>query len=219
MTRWALGSVAEKVARHAHIPVLVLREGGPVPAGPHPDPTRPLRALVALDGSARAKAALEPAARLIAALAAPAHGALHLARVVQPAAKALDRGDDNAALLDKAKSYLSSTLDHLREGLVAPAVADLKLTLTWSVAVESDVASALIRLAENGEDAEGSGVFGGCDLIVMATHGSGGFQRWAMGSITERVLHATRLPLLIVRPQNIMDKSNVAWDRLALTAI
>jgi nucleotide-binding universal stress UspA family protein len=141
---------------------------------------------------------------------------------VQPAVpgeKALDRGDDNAALLDKAKSYLSSTLDHLREGLVAPAVADLKLTLTWSVAVESDVASALIRLAENGEDAEGSGVFGGCDLIVMATHGSGGFQRWAMGSITERVLHATRLPLLIIRPQDLMEKSNVAWDRLALSAI
>lgn len=222
MTRWALGSVAEQVARHAHMPVLVLREGGPVPAGPHPDPTRPLRALVALDGSARAQAAIEPAARLITALAAPAQGALHLARVLRPAVlgeKACETGDDNATLLAKAKGYLSATLDHLREGLVVPAVADLKLTITWSVTVESDVASALIRLAENGEDAEGSGVFGGCDIIVMATHGYSGFQRWAMGSITERVLHATRLPLLIVRPQNIMEKSNVAWDGLALSAI
>src|ERR1700694_4653748 len=78
MTHWVLGSVAEKVARHAAVPVLVLREGGPVPAGPHPDPTRPLRALVTLDGSVHAKAALEPAASLIAALAAPAPGALHL---------------------------------------------------------------------------------------------------------------------------------------------
>jgi hypothetical protein len=149
--------------------------------------------------------------------------------VVKPAVpgeKALDIGDDNAALLDKAKRYLSSTLDHLREGHVVtcppdrvPAVADLKLTITWSVAVDSDVASALIRLAENGEDAEGSRVFGGCDIIVMAMHGYGGFQRWAMGSITERVLHATRLPLLIIRPEDIMDKSNVAWDGLALSAI
>jgi hypothetical protein len=40
-----------------------------------------------------------------------------------------------------------------------------------------------------------------------------------MGSITERVLQATRLPLLIIRPQDIMEKSNVAWDRLALSAI
>src|SRR6266576_5329505 len=71
MTRWVLGSVAEKVARHARVPVLILREGGPLPAGPHPDITRPLRALVALDGSAHAKAALEPPASLIAALAAP----------------------------------------------------------------------------------------------------------------------------------------------------
>jgi nucleotide-binding universal stress UspA family protein len=70
MMRWALGSVAEKVARYALVPVLVLREAGPVPAGPHPDVTRPLRALVALDGSVLAKAALEPAASLIAALAA-----------------------------------------------------------------------------------------------------------------------------------------------------
>src|SRR5215471_615714 len=84
MTRWVLGSVAEKVIRHAPIPVFVLREGGPVPAGPHPDATRPLRALVALDGSSHAKAAIEPAANLIAALAAPAQGALHLTRVVKP---------------------------------------------------------------------------------------------------------------------------------------
>src|SRR5581483_2983839 len=34
MTRWVMGSVAEKVARHALLPVLVLREGGQMPAGP-----------------------------------------------------------------------------------------------------------------------------------------------------------------------------------------
>ncbi|MDQ2905456.1 MAG: universal stress protein [Chloroflexota bacterium] len=200
--RWVLGSVAEKVARHAPIPVLVVREGGPVPAGPHPDATRPLRALVALDGSALAKAVIEPAAYLIAALAAPAQGALHLTRVVKPVAS--DSGEKDSAereqFLYKAKQYLSSTVDHLREGLVAPAVAELKVPVTWSVAVDTDVAAALIRLAENGEDAEGAGVFGGCDIIAMATHGHGGVQRWAMGSITERVLGATKLPLLIVRP-------------------
>jgi nucleotide-binding universal stress UspA family protein len=84
MKRWVLGSVAEKVARSAPIPVLVLREDGPAPASPHPDPTHPLRVLVTLDGSELAKAALEPAASLIAALATPAQGALHLVRVVKP---------------------------------------------------------------------------------------------------------------------------------------
>jgi nucleotide-binding universal stress UspA family protein len=71
MTRWALGSVAEKVASHAFVPVLVLRKGGLIPASPHPDALRPLGVLVALDGSTRAEGGIEPAASLIAAVAAP----------------------------------------------------------------------------------------------------------------------------------------------------
>jgi nucleotide-binding universal stress UspA family protein len=221
MTHWVLGSVAEKVVRHAPIPVFVLREGGPVPAGPHPDAARPLRVLVPLDGSSHAKTAIEPAANLIAALAAPAQGALHLVRVVKPvASESEEKGPEGGEqFLHKAKRYLSSTVEHLREGLLAPVVADLKLPVTWSVAVDTDVAEAIIRVAENGEDAEGAGVFGGCDLIAMATHGYSGIQHWAMGSITERVLSATKLPLLIVHPQDMMDKSHVTWDMSTLADI
>jgi nucleotide-binding universal stress UspA family protein len=243
MIRWVLGSVAAKVAFHAPVPVLVLREGGPVPAGPHPDATRPLRALVALDGSARAEEGIEPAASLIAGLAAPAQGALHLAQVVKPA-----NGDDgerdsdaNKVILYKAREYLSSTVNQLHEAGMVSTAADLELPLlsscpsaaslanavgetqrcrvSWSVAVDADVASALIRVAENGEDAEGAGVFGGCDIIAMTTHGYGGVQRWAMGSITDRVLRACKLPLLIVRPLDIMEKSNLTWDKATLSAI
>src|SRR5258708_16662231 len=121
MTRWVLGSVAEKVARHSAVPVLILREGGAVPAGPHPDATRPLRALVPLDGSVHAKSALEPAASLIAALASPTPGALHLVRVVKPLtaeyeAKNFKERVDGEQLLHKAKSYLSTTVEHLHEG-------------------------------------------------------------------------------------------------------
>lgn len=224
MTRWALGSVAEKVARHADVPVLILREGGPVPAGPHPDATRPLRALVTLDGSAHAKAALEPAASLIAALAAPEPGALHLVRVVQPVtaergAQDLDALSSSEQVVHKAKRYLSATVEHLHEGLTVPAVADLNLTITWSVAVDTDVARAIIRLAENGEDAEGAGIFGGCDVIAMATHGYSGLQRWAMGSITQRVLSATKLPLLVVRPPDMTDKSHIHWEQTTIATI
>jgi len=222
MTHWVLGSVAEKVARHAPVPVLVLRECGSVPAGLHPDPTRPLRVLVALDGSARAKTALEPATSLVAALAAQGQGALHLVRVVKPTAsddEEKDLDEIREPTLNKAKKYLSATVEHLRASLVAPAVASLKLPVTWSVAVDADVASALIRVAENGEDAAGAGIFGRCDIIAMATHGREGLQHWAIGSITERVLHATRLPLLIVRPPDMMDKSSVTWEKATLSAI
>jgi len=102
---------------------------------------------------------------------------------------------------------------------MARVIADFKLPVTWSVAVDTDVAEAIIRVAENGEDAEGAGVFGGCDLIAMATHGYSGMQRWAMGSITERVLSATKLPLLIIRPPDLMDKSHVTWDTSTLADI
>jgi nucleotide-binding universal stress UspA family protein len=38
------------------------------------------------------------------------------------------------------------------------------------------------------------------DLIVMGTHGLGGFRKWLIGSTTERVLRRTRTPLLAVPP-------------------
>ena len=43
--------------------------------------------------------------------------------------------------------------------------------------------------------------FRGCDAIALATHGRSGPARWVMGSVTERVLGTTTLPLLIVRPR------------------
>jgi nucleotide-binding universal stress UspA family protein len=37
------------------------------------------------------------------------------------------------------------------------------------------------------------------DLIVMATHGLSGLRRWALGSVADKVLHATTTPLVLVR--------------------
>ena len=39
----------------------------------------------------------------------------------------------------------------------------------------------------------------GADLIVMGTHGRSGFNRWMLGSVTERILRESRVPLLTVR--------------------
>jgi nucleotide-binding universal stress UspA family protein len=202
---WVLGSVAQKVARHSTTPILILRERETTPAearSPRPYTESPLRILVPLDGSALAKEALTPAAQLIAALASPGKAAIHLLRVIKP--QPLRGGQEDIdtiardSILHKAKKYLSSITEHLKEGIAS----QLKLTVTWSVVFDDDVASAIIRVAENSEDTEGSGVFGGCDLIAISTHGRGGLQRWALGSVTERVLQGTNLPLLIVRSQN-----------------
>jgi len=202
--RWVLGSVAQQVARHSPLPVLVLRDGGPVPTGSFPDPTHPLRAvmgLVALDGSVEAEAVLEPAAKLVAALAAPARGILRLTRVVDLPANEHERSSHERIdpamkeeVLCAANTYLSDVADRLRSG----PLAELKLTIVCSVAMGKDVASALLSVAETGKDAEGTARLGSCDLMALATHGRGGLQRLALGSVTERVLGATKQPLLVV---------------------
>ncbi len=206
--RWMLGSVSQKVARHSSVPVLVLREDETQHiAGQHPYNERPLRVLVPLDGSATAKSALLPAAQLAATLAAPGRGSLHLVRVMKldtlPGREILDAPTKDL-ILQKGRTYLTAVTEHLRAGIAE----ELKLAVTWSVALDTDVAEALVNVAEVGEDAEGAGVFGGCDLIAMTTHGRGGLQRWTMGSITERVLHTTKLPLLIIRPTPAATHAN-----------
>lgn len=213
LKRWILGSVAQKVVRSSSVPVLLLREHETVVAGPHPYVERPLRVLVTLDGTVVAKAALQPAAQLIAALAAPGQGAMHLMRVVKHEARSGEMygATTNEEHLHKAKLYLQSVTSHLRAGLAA----ELKLTVTWSVTLDKDVASAIIGVAENGEDAEGTGVFGGCDVIALTTHGREGFQHLMMGSIAERVLNGTRLPLLIVRPHLSEHATSGAENQLA----
>ena len=38
------------------------------------------------------------------------------------------------------------------------------------------------------------------DLIIMATHGRSGISRWIWGSVAERILHSSSIPVLIIRP-------------------
>ena len=222
MKRWMLGSVAQKIARYSTMPVLVLHVKGPMPTGPHMD-ARPLRALVPLDGSALAKAVIEPAAQLVAALASPGEGSLHLMRVVKPPTSqelrlASEHGTAESLeenKLHRAKTYLNTITDQLRTG----PLALLNLSITWSVTIAQDVAHAIIQMAENGEDAEGAGAFGRCDLIAIATHGRGGLQHWVLGSIAERVLGATKLPILIVRPESAELKHTTSSEDIGATSL
>jgi nucleotide-binding universal stress UspA family protein len=39
----------------------------------------------------------------------------------------------------------------------------------------------------------------GCDLIVMATHGRSGPSRWAYGSVADKVLRSSGIPVLLIR--------------------
>jgi len=232
LKRWVLGSVAQKVARNSPVPVLVLREGGnqqgrrqapPLHSTPlpplRPRGVHPLHVLVPLDGSSLAEMALIPAGQLSAALSAPAHGALHLVRVLHLPSMHEYGQDDSLAEAKKrsmlqAHAYLGAVEQQLREG----SLAGLKLQVTSSVVMDNDVSGALIGVAEVSEDMEDIEGFKACDTIAMATHGRSGPKRWMMGSVTERVLGATKLPLLIVRPPE-MDKSHVTSDAATLTPL
>lgn len=204
LLRWALGSVAQRVVHHASIPVLVFHQQGPAFA---PDAQRPLRALIPLDGSELAEAAVGPAATLVSALTPQGQGILHLVQVVRllPAA--------SAAALREAQVYLSRTAEHLRKGPLA------QLQVTWSAIPDKDVAGALVDLAQSGQPSQGSGSIGSFDLIAMATHGRGGLQRWVMGSVTERVLSASQLPLLVVRPKEVVETHRFHADPTAKEAV
>jgi len=39
----------------------------------------------------------------------------------------------------------------------------------------------------------------GANLIAMSTHGYSGVKRWALGSVADKVLHISQIPVLIVR--------------------
>jgi nucleotide-binding universal stress UspA family protein len=195
--RWSMGNVSQKVARSSPLPVLILREGAGVLTNLHPGGVRPVRVQVALDGSPLAEAALLPAAQLSASLSTPAPGALHLVHVLPLAVQ------DDQIIHKSAQVEAETYLQAIKQRLLTEDATDLKLQITTVVGINSDVADTLIGMAEDSEGMETVEDFEGCDCIAMATHGRGGAQRWLMGSVTERVLHATKLPLLIIRPQQV----------------
>ena len=45
----------------------------------------------------------------------------------------------------------------------------------------------------------------GCDLVVMGTHGRGGLNRLLLGSVAERVVRSSEVPVLTVRVGDIED--------------
>lgn len=211
--RWALGSVAEQVTQHAKVPVLVLRDAEPALMRPTGEAGRRFTALVPLDGSPLAEAALQPAVELVAALAAPEQGALHLVQVVDIPMPTDDTGlvvDEEEQAMDQregahedARAYLASVTQRLQQKLTPRH----RVAITSSVAYDVNVAEAIIDTAEGRGDIQRPTHEAPCDVIVMATHGRGGLDRWAMGSVTDEVLRGTGLPLLVVRPQTVVDEA------------
>ncbi len=180
------------------MPALVVRaDGAPALASPDTrDPERLFCVLVPLDGCGLAEAALERAAHLATVLAPPRPAGLHLVAVVDPFEATVRQSVPESTVVDDARRYLLRLTDRLR-------AEHPQITMSWSIQSDVDAATGILLVAEGGEDTKGaspSNPVGGCDLIVMTTHGRTGFLRWALGSVAERVLHAAQLPVMVVRP-------------------
>jgi nucleotide-binding universal stress UspA family protein len=175
LTRWILGSVAERVLRDADCPVLVVRS------------TETLRRiLVTLDGSTISAHVLAPALDVAQALGA----SVTLLRVVPE----LSTGDVHD--LDEYESGLGQRLaqeyqeeaSHYLETHAQPFV---RAGVDIECAVRSGpAASVILKLVEEKE----------IDVVAMATHGRTGLRRWIYGSVTEKVLHSAGCSMLVVRP-------------------
>ncbi len=57
-----------------------------------------------------------------------------------------------------------------------------------------DIAGSLVDYAEEKQ----------VDLILIATHGRSGVSRWVRGSIADRILRASRIPVLMIRAPGTM---------------
>jgi nucleotide-binding universal stress UspA family protein len=90
---------------------------------------------------------------------------------------------DMATMIESSKQHAQSRLDSLR----TESLGSIRSTAT---VVEDLPVTAIIERSE-----------AGADLIVMGTHGRSGFNRFMLGSVSERVLRESSVPLLLVRKE------------------
>ncbi|GHO91615.1 universal stress protein UspA [Reticulibacter mediterranei] len=202
LKRWASNHTARHLARQSTIPILALHEDGPMTSSHEQNILpQPFSIMVALDGSKRAETALHAAAQLSTTLSSPFQGLLHLVRIIQPQVAYSEAAEVQFSKLNKqaiiqAKDYLDEVEWCIQHG----DLARYNLQITSSLAEETNIARTLIRDAELGERLGDMRLSAGYDAIALATHGRNGLKRWLLGSVAERLLDRTIMPVLIVHP-------------------
>ncbi|NHN49041.1 universal stress protein [Halostella sp. JP-L12] len=138
------------------------------------------RILVPTDGSEGVERAVEHATDLAAA-----HGAsLHAVYVVNTASYGtLPMETSWEGVADMLRDEGQAAVDRVK------AIAAEKDVPVEAALVDGTPSKEIVRYAESN----------GCDLIVMGTHGRGGIDRLLLGSVAERVVRSSDVPVLTVR--------------------
>lgn len=176
ISRFFLGSVAEKVIRHARCPVLAV---GPDRAGYRSHPGYE-KILVGFDFSEysqnAAAAALELARRFGARVQV-----LHVVeRFINPVFSDVYK----QLLAQELPGLLERTRESLKDSLGKETLAEVDVEVR---SVDEKAHREIARFARDG----------GVDLIVVGTHGLSGWERLLMGSTTERLLRCAPCPILV----------------------
>jgi nucleotide-binding universal stress UspA family protein len=177
LKRMFMGSVAEEVIRSCTCPVYCIRQ-----KDDHAPPVRmPNKILVPTDFSEFTPRAISAAKRL------SMNGSqLHIVHVIEdlvpPAIYGLEYPTyhDMSAEVEK---HAQKELGNLAAGIMAEGV-------TVNTALLSGYPASAITDYANDAD---------IDLIVLTTHGRSGIERLLLGSVTEKVLRTSDIPVLIVR--------------------
>ena len=198
--RWTYGAVADRVARAAAVPVLVVRasEAAPVPAA------TVQRLLVPLDGSALAARALPVAAPLAKRLRVP----INLVSVLDPSAMVPSTVAYGATVSDdlyqEMATGVQAVLKHMLERTTAALQSD-GIQASWQIQ-DGPVASSIMLAARPG------------DIIVLSSHGRGGITRWLLGSVAEKLLRLASAPVLLV-PSKAAETASGAYAEVVAAAV
>jgi nucleotide-binding universal stress UspA family protein len=136
--------------------------------------------LLPLDGSALAESVL-PAAEYLARV----FGAkITLVHIIEKDGQAVVHGERHLTQPAEAEAYLAQ----IRQRAFAPETA---VSLHIHESAMQDVAQGIVEHQDELAP----------DLIVMCSHGRGGFRDLVFGSIAQQVITSGRVPVLLVRPQ------------------
>lgn len=190
LSRAWLGSVADGVVRRSGVPVLLLR---PVEGKGRVGAASQLfnHLLVAIDGSAASASIISAAVQL----ASLSEARVTLVRIVRPIPLIIPEFGVPVMTppIVPDEKLTQQVADEARTRLaeLASRSSDHGISLDAQIVVNDHVAQAILDFAHAQN----------IDAIAMTTHGRGA-SRLVVGSIADKVLRATNLPMLLTRPKD-----------------